>query len=146
MNEREIALLVRQALDRSAERLPYRVTHRLAASRAEALTRVSEHQPEMVPASALRVPASALRPVRAGEAGAAGAPPPLRWRVAAVVAPILIVGAGLAGIALWDSWQRADDIAAIEAAMLADDVPIAAYADRGFGVYLKNVSHGKNGQ
>lgn len=134
MNEPEIALLVRQALDRSAERLPYRVTHRLAASRATALAQVPVRQPDTVPASA-------LRPARAGEAGVAGGPPPLSWRIAAVVAPILIVGAGLAGISLWDSWQRADDIADIEAAMLADDVPIAAYADRGFGVYLQNVSH-----
>lgn len=138
MNEREIASLVRRALDDSVERLPYRITHRLAAARALALARSTAE---------VRRPVAAPRPSHAASAEetevAGDGSPKLRWRIAAVVVPIVVVAAGLAGISAWDSWQRASDIADLDAAMLADDVPIAAYADRGFGVYLKNVSQAR---
>ncbi len=54
--------------------------------------------------------------------------------------PILLVVVGLYGISVWDDAQRAAETADIDAQlMLSDDeVPIAAYADRGFGVYIKN--------
>ncbi len=134
MNEQEIALLARRVLDESVERLPYRVTQRLAASRALALARMQADLRKPVDAS------SEVRLGARGEAEMAGGPPRLGWRVAAVIVPILIVGVGLAGISVWGAWQRADDLADLDVAMLADEVPISAYADRGFGVYLKNVS------
>ena len=54
MNEQQIALLAREALDEAAERLPWRVTHRLATVREAALARL----PRAV-AAAQAVPARA---------------------------------------------------------------------------------------
>lgn len=132
MKERELARIVRGALDESAERLSYRTARRLAAARADALAHARSGGPAAH--AALRV---AHRPA----AESAGATPPrLVWRIAAVVVPIGVVAIGLVGISVWETQQRADDLAALDAAMLADDVPISAYADRGFGVFLRNVS------
>ncbi|HEY0879441.1 MAG TPA: DUF3619 family protein [Zeimonas sp.] len=135
MNERELARIVRGALDESAARLPPRHVRRLAAARAAALAHAR---------TARRFPRTAHDPVRNGhprETGSADASPPrLLWRLAAVVVPIVLVAAGLVGISALDTQLRADDLADLDAAMLADEVPIAAYADRGFGVYLRNVA------
>lgn len=152
MNEPQVARLARQALDESADHLPWRVTHRLATAREAALARL----PRALAAAARPVPAVAAPPVapahavlvcatRSGPGRAVGDERPGRpqrfgWRLAAVVAPLLVVVVGLAGISLWTSWQRALDIADLDAAVLTDEIPISAYADRGFGVFLKNVS------
>lgn len=160
MNEREIARIVRGALDESAERLPYRVARRLAAARAEALAnakvddgagantpahgRTDRHVRARPHVNRLSTARAARRTAHLGSrrtADPASAPPPrLVWRIAAAVVPVVVVGAGLLGISVWETQQRAHDLAALDAAMLADDVPIAAYADRGFGVFLRNVS------
>jgi len=34
--------------------------------------------------------------------------------------------------------QSAAELAEVDSALLTDDVPLVAYADRGFGVYIKN--------
>ena len=111
---------MRGALDQSTERLSYRTVRRLADARAQALSHAQ---------SAERL---AHPPVRIGhhpDAEKAGIPPPrLLWRIAAVVVPVGLVTAGLFGISAWEAQQRADDLAALDAAMLADEVPIAAYA------------------
>jgi len=134
MNERELARIVRGALDESAGRLPYRTTHRLATARAAALSRARvEAAPRYAPQT--------LRAGHRPNAELAGTPsPPLLWRIAAVIVPIALVAAGLFGISVLETHQRADDLAELDAAMIADDVPISAYADRGFGVYLRNAS------
>lgn len=150
MNELEIARLAREALDESVEHLPWRVTHRLAGFREAALARMpadpatarslahaAAGRPALAPAVA------GLRSRAGGAGGDRGERRPLGLRIAAVLVPALIVAAGLYGISEWTSWQRADDIADLEAAVLADEVPISAYADRGFGVFLRNVGVGE---
>ncbi len=141
MNERELARIVRVALDESADRLPYRTTHRLAAARAAAL---AQARVETVPRTAHEVVRVAHRPAAALAGG--GPVPRLVWRIAAVVVPIAVVAAGLFGISALETQQRAEDLAELDAAMIADEVPISAYADRGFGVYLRNVSSHSRGQ
>jgi hypothetical protein len=134
MTERELARVVRGALDESADRLPYRAVRRLTAARTAALAHARTDTS----------PRFAHEAVRAGHrptAELAGTPAPrLAWRIAAVVVPIAIVAAGLFGISVLERHQRADDLADLDAAMLADEVPISAYADRGFGVYLRNAT------
>jgi len=142
MNEQEIARLARQALDESVEHLPWRVTHRLASAREAALARIPARAAARARAEAGH-PAFVHAPLRARPSGSSGGSDGRRrlgLRVVAVVVPILIVAAGLFGISEWESWQRADDIADLDAAVLADEVPISAYADRGFGVFLRNVA------
>jgi hypothetical protein len=130
MNEHLFASRIKQALDESAGRLPYRVTQRLERARLGAVARA---RPEAVAATASAMAASSV--------ALAGDPRPSGLvRLLSTVVPVLLVIAGLYGISLWDDAQRAAETADIDAELMLseDEVPIAAYADRGFGVYIKN--------
>lgn len=132
MNEQLFASRIRQALDESAERLPYRTTQRLERARTAALAR----------AKAVDVPATATVAVGSTASLAGDDRPSALIRLLATLAPILLVIAGLYGIAAWDDAQRAADTADIDAEIVLsnedDDVPLSALADRGFGAYLRN--------
>lgn len=133
MNELETALLVRRALDKSAERLPYKAVHRLELARKLALSRMDGAAPESAPV-AVNVLGDSL--------SLAGGPRRFAWLgpVAGAIAPLLLVVACLFGASNWSDQQRAEEVAEVDAAMLTDDLPIALYADRGFGVFIKNSS------
>lgn len=60
------------------------------------------------------------------------------WDAFSWVAPLIVLVFGLIGIAQWQEGSRIDDIAAVDAAILVDDVPPDAYADSGFMGFLKN--------
>jgi hypothetical protein len=51
--------------------------------------------------------------------------------------PLLALLAGLFAINHFQTEMRAKDVAAIDSALLIDDLPPAAYADQGFGQFLK---------
>jgi hypothetical protein len=133
MNEQLFAYRIRQALDESAERLPFRVAQRLERSRSAALARAH-------PAAA----ESAAAGVQYGSASLAlmqtGRPSGL-VRLLSTLIPILLVVVGLYSISIWDDAQDAAETADIDAELLLadDDIPLAAYADKGFGVYIKNI-------
>lgn len=128
MNDRQTTERIRRMLDESAEHVPYRVVHRLENARQAALAR----------ASAL------AEPEFAGQTGARGQvsleEPSLRRRSrAAAILSLMLLLAGLVALSVWTDLQEADENADVEMAVLTDDdVPIAGYADRGFGVFLKN--------
>jgi hypothetical protein len=130
MNEHLFASRIRQALDESADHLPYRVTQRLERARLAALARA-------VP-EAETVPAAATAGATVGLSSTDR--PSGLVRLLSALVPILLVIAGLYGISLWDDAQRAAETADIDAEMVLgdDEVPLSAYADRGFGAYLKN--------
>ena len=140
MNEQQFALQVRAALDESTERLPYRITHRLQTGRQMALARVSRAE------APVEAHAGAVHLAFAGAGGGAalatmGRKPenaPFWWRAALALLPALIVAGGLIAISVWNEYQAAEETADVDLAVLTDDLPISAYADRGFGVYLKN--------
>lgn len=125
MNERRLTSALRQALDDSAQRLPLRVTHRLEQARKAALAGVSDVAPR------------ANRPAARATAYIA---PYLPWRIAAVLLPTIVLVGGF--MLIGNALERRDalEIAELEAALLVDDVPIAAYADPGFGAYLRKAS------
>lgn len=131
MNESLIAREIRRTLDASAERLPYRITHRLEAARRKALARVPQTVAEAQPALAPAAPKLAF--------ATGGEPVPFWARVAMTALPVLVLVAGLAAISIWADSTVADETADDVTAMLVDEVPISAYADRGFGAFLKNV-------
>ena len=54
-----------------------------------------------------------------------------------VLAPLLILAAGVTGIYVWDQQQRMTETVELDAQLLADDLPIDAYLDRGFQNWLK---------
>ena len=145
MNDIQFASSIRQALDESAQRLPWRVTHRLERARKAALARAPERK--LRPAAAgerVIVPVNGRERFSRGgsmpaakelaEQGSA----PLGWRLAAILLPAAVLVGGLIGFSELESMRSATEMANLETAVLTDDVPIAAYADRGFGVFLKN--------
>lgn len=128
--EIEFALKVRRALNESAARLPRATTDRLAAARQIALARKkpdTRTRPVYVPALA----GAGNMPTNVG-----GARKRARWSRLALVWPLLALVCGLAAIRYWENQQHLADIAAIDAAMLSDELPLSAYLDHGFHAYL----------
>jgi len=156
MNDTRFTTTIKQALDESAERLPLRVTHRLEQARKAALARAPERAAVQGLAGSSAghaviglAAAGAGASLSAGpslggwalskrDADACDRAPCVAWRIAAIVLPVAALVAGLIAFSEIDAQRDADEVAELEAAVLSDDVPIAAYADRGFGVYLKN--------
>jgi hypothetical protein len=129
-NEQLIAHKIRLALDESADRLPFRITQRLEQSRLAALARATPAQSEL----ALNR-ASPMTVALHGDDR-----PSVYFRLLSTAAPILLVIAGLYGIDAWNDAEEAAETADIDAELLLadDDVPVSAYADKGFGAFLKN--------
>jgi hypothetical protein len=136
MNEPIFAHRIRLALDESAERLPYRVTERLAQARQCALARMPQTAPQ---AAQGRSGAFRVLHTAAASSGPDVESRPSPWmRLAAGAVPVLAVVIGLYGIGAWHSLEEARETAEIDVALLTDDLPIDAYADRGFGVFIRN--------
>ena len=60
------------------------------------------------------------------------------WQRAASVLPLLVLVAGLAMIDNWSAREQVLAAAEIDAQLLSDALPPAAYSDPGFGEYLRN--------
>jgi hypothetical protein len=54
-----------------------------------------------------------------------------------MLAPLVAMVVGFVSIYQWHHDQRISNLADIDFAVLLDEHPIQAYADRGFGVFLK---------
>ena len=131
MNERLFASRLRQALDASADRLPYRVTQRLEGARLAALGRL---QPALTVSPTAQTAATLVRRGDHGE-------PSLWFRIGAMGLPALLLTAGFYAISAWDDARLAAETVDLDAQIILSDdaVPVSAYADRGFGTYLRNV-------
>lgn len=137
---------VRRALDESAEQLPYRVSYRLQAAREAALARLPERElavaPVLTPAGGGTAALSfGNGPSRFGTHWLGGLPSFSSAKMGVALASVVTAVALVIGFVAIDEWsdQRlAEQIADIDIAVLADDeLPISAYADRGFGVYIQ---------
>jgi hypothetical protein len=165
MKEQAQASIICRYLDQGAEQLPYRVVERLAAARARALAQVAEPAP-VAAAFPAPLPSAdgAVGPIGGFDAAGAGIqiptphapatwrPPvtardskpareprtPFWWRFAATVVPLLMLAVGVLVVDTVHQEQSAAELAEVDSALLTDDVPLVAYADRGFGVYIKN--------
>lgn len=167
MKEQAQAFIICRYLDQGAEQLPYRVVERLAAARARALAKLAEPAPASVAAAfpaplpsaggaagsihradadgsdiqipTPHAPATWRPPVPARDSKPAREPrTPFWWRFAATVVPLLMLAVGVLVVDTVHQEQSAAELAEIDSALLTDDVPLVAYADRGFGVYIKN--------
>ena len=114
-------------LSRGALALPHDITERLRFSRERAL------------ASHRAATASATAPVvmAVGRAAALGTPPSL-WLRAVSALPLLMLVAGLVFIQHHHDLQQIEVAAEIDSALLADDLPPAAYGDPGFSEFLRS--------
>ncbi len=141
LEERRFGESVQRMLEASSQRLPYRVVMRLEKSRNAALQRMPG---ELAQAQSAPVPGRLAASLSISADGTAALGPDgegnlPRWlRVAFSVVPILAVVAGLVLISDWVDADRASEIADVDVGVLVGDLPISAYADRGFGVFLKN--------
>lgn len=126
-NELHFAYKVRHALNENLENLPASTTEKLASARKIALSRKKKD-------STLR----ALLPqaVSAGQDGRLFRDP-FSWlgRMGLAV-PLVALVAGLIGIYQFEQEQRIKELAEIDAAVLADELPLSAYVDDGFNAYL----------
>lgn len=132
MNTDEInfAYKVRHALNEQLDNtLPAATADRLAAARAAALSRKKADSPARVRATERRL------------AGGFGGVfnEPLSWftRIGTVV-PMLALAAGLIGMYQFEQQVHISEIAEIDAAVLADELPLTAYLDHGFNAYLSS--------
>jgi hypothetical protein len=118
MNEQAVARKICQHLDQGVDQLSHPVLERLAAARTAALSKVPSRPKPATPAHEN--------------------PAPLWWRLAATAVPLLVLVAGVFMVDTVEQEQSVAELAEIDSALLTDDLPLVAYADHGFGVYLKN--------
>jgi hypothetical protein len=112
-------------LSAGTDDLSYEVRERLRAARVRALE--------------ARKQAEVHVPVLVGRGGAATLGEGLSlWNRVASVLPLLALVAGLVLIHISQSDRRASELAEVDAALLTDDLPPAAYADPGFVQFLKS--------
>jgi hypothetical protein len=125
--EVNFAYKVRHALNEHAEALPAATVDRLAAARKLALASKKKDAP-------LR--AVATQAVFAGHVGTFF-DQPLSWlgRIG-VAAPLLLGAALFVGMYQSAQQERVNELADIDAAVLADELPLSAYLDHGFNAYL----------
>jgi uncharacterized protein DUF3619 len=122
MNDKEIATKITSYLDRGTAELKPGVAYRLQAARHAALAGLGE-------------PQRATELILAGAGGSFGG----RRALADVriwLGILLFVG-GIVSFQYWQSAQQARDIEETDAAILASELPIEAYLDRGFQAWLK---------
>ncbi len=114
-------------LDAGADELPHDITERLRAARVQALARrqVGLQAAQSVSATA-------------GQATLTGDEHVSLWRRLASVLPLLALAVGLVTIHVIQNERRASEVAEVDAAILTDELPPAAYADPGFVQFLKS--------
>ena len=117
-NELHFAYQIKQHLNDSLRVLPADKTERLRAVREQAIAR----QRKLAPAAAIAGAGS----VYFGQFAWLGQ-----------VLPVVLLAAGLLSISYWHQNNRAEENADIDTQMLVDELPPAAYADKGFGVWIK---------
>lgn len=133
MNEKEFGYQVRQALNEAAAAIDYKAAYRLAQARAAALAQHRE---------SATAPAWNLATRTAGARSSAAGGSRLGWFGSlGLAAPLVALAVGFIGIYQWQQQQaleqRISDLAAMDFAVLMDQTPIGAYADRGFGLLLR---------
>ncbi len=133
MNEVEFGFRIRQALNEGAASLDYTAAFRLEKARAAALARHHAAAPASVRLPALQLATAGAAPVDAPGGGGLWA-----WlRGAGLAAPLLVLAVGFIGIYQWHNRQHIAELADFDFAVLLDEAPIEAYADRGFGALLQ---------
>jgi Protein of unknown function (DUF3619) len=110
--------------------LPYEISERLRAARAQAMARRKLVSAQTAPS----VLASGGGTAVLGRGGDGVS----WWNRIASALPLLVLAAGLVTIHLVQNDHRANELAEVDAAILTDDLPPAAYTDPGFAQFLKS--------
>ncbi len=127
--EARFGLRLAAQLDEGARELPHDIQERLRVARAAAVAR-ARHQRQL---------ASATAPIGNGGGTATLGGPDEPWLVRlGILAPVLVLLAGLLFIQEWQHIEQIDAAAQIDAEILADSLPPQAYADPGFSEFLQS--------
>jgi hypothetical protein len=120
-----LAYKLRHALNENLDALPASTTERLAAARALALSRKKAD-----------APAGQRKGGRFFDLGfhLSGA----GLGRLGVAIPLLALVFGLGGLYQYEQQQRIAEPAELDAAVLADELPLTAYLDHGFNAYLES--------
>ncbi|CAD5374718.1 conserved hypothetical protein [Rubrivivax sp. A210] len=129
--EARLAAQFASRLSTGIETLPHDVTERLRFAREQALARAREARLQSAPAPASPT-VVAVSP--RGVAVFGGFVP--WWQRAASVLPLVVLVAGFLMIEEWSVREQVLAAADIDARLLADDLPPAAYSDPGFAEFL----------
>jgi hypothetical protein len=131
--ESRLAMRFASVLANNIDSLPHDITERLRFAREQALVKAGEVR-RLAPA-----PAAATAVTGRSSSGAAslGGLVPW-WQRAASVLPLLMLVAGLLMIEQWSDNEQVFAAADIDALLLADDLPPAAYSDPGFTEFLRS--------
>ena len=121
-------LKVAARLSLGTEELPHDITERLKAARVQALAKRKVVQRSAAGAGYWT----------GGTAVLGGGEEPVNWwgRLASVL-PLVVLAIGLVTIHTIQNEQVAGELAAIDAALLVDDLPPSAYADPGFARFVE---------
>lgn len=124
-----LAYKVRHALNENLDTLPASTTERLAAARALAMSR---KKPDAAPARPGKRPLFDL-----GSLAQALFTGPGLARLGVAV-PMLALVIGMGGVYQYEQQQRLAALAEVDAAVLADELPLTAYLDHGFNAYVES--------
>jgi hypothetical protein len=132
MNEVEFGYRIRQALNEGVQRMDYKTAFRLEKARKAALERYRLAAPEAAWVRPAQLATASGPQVDGDQTG------PGRWlQRLGLAAPLVALMIGFVGVHEWQRAKTMDEIAAIDFALLLDEAPVEAYADKGFGVFLK---------
>jgi hypothetical protein len=124
MNDEELGRKLARTLNQAAAQLRPEIVERLAGARRQALSKA---------ASRKRVWNLAWT------TGSQSTFHGLNWhRFWVPVAALILL---VASVMYWQTASYESEVAAIDAALLADDLPVHAYTDHGFGAWLKTSLH-----
>jgi hypothetical protein len=126
--EARFALRVCTHLNQHSEQLPHELGERLKVARAQAIERARSMRLARQPAGALHAGSGIL--TLSGWGGP-------WWSRLASVLPLVALVAGLVLIQELNDDAKIEVAADVDAALLADTLPPAAYGDAGFVEYLK---------
>lgn len=132
--EGQFALRAAGHLNRGAEALPHHISERLRIAREHAVDRARLARR----AAESTQTAGVLLTQGKGTAALSG-PPSLWWRLASAL-PLVVLVAGMVMIQQHHALEQISVAAEIDAALLADELPPAAYGDAGFSEYLRGAA------
>lgn len=127
--EAQVAARLTRTLDEGTAALPHATSERLRIARVRAIERAVQARRL---AEVAQRPAAAANPRSAPRAKASH----WAWRLAGAL-PLAVLAAGLVTIHAMQDDEQVAAAADFDAALLADDVPPAAYSDPGFAEFLR---------
>lgn len=123
MNELHFAHKIRQQLNRGLHELDPKTVNRLAVARQNALSQQKQTVHQSVLATASGFFQYHFENLR------------IKQALTGLVLFLCVVAS-----TFWMADQRVAELEAIDSAILTDDLPIAAFTDKGFDVWLKSTS------